>query len=730
MPKRTLAVLAVVAFGALAVPFGLPTIAQAVGPTYTSISIKPLPLEQPGTLNPTGTNTVTACVQPLNAGKVVAGASVFLSIDNGLFTAPPTTTTGTASAGATALTATPTAFTVLGSCSYANAESSGTLLDAVQVTYSGPNPILVHGRDVIAAESNATSFDPSTGQCLTGVGIVCSTATYVFSPVASYTVSAIPIAATGLLAAGATASFTVTALDNSATPQPVPGAFLDLSLSSAALGGGTATAFNNFPPGHTGKINNTPNRFGTAANGQVVVTYTAANPLPVNGMDTITVQDHPAFATVTATTSYTYTGTLPAFAQAPYTAVTPFRVCDTRPAGGGIPVNQCNTGSTGAGSGPITQGASRVITVDGFGGLPGSGVTAVVLNVAAIAPSKGTFLSLYPDGGSLPKTSNMNPPAGAVISNLVEVAVSAAGKVDVFNDLGSTNVALDIEGYTSSGSTGLFNPVVPTRICDTRAAVGGISSNQCNNSGPGSHPIGPGGVLTFDVAGGISPIPTAVGVTAVVFNLSAISPTTRTVLTAYPGPHANPHPNAANININPGTAVPNRVIVPVPAGCGGATPCTVNIWNSVGFVNVAVDIGGWFGTASGAQFTAIPPARVCDVRSGNVNVDGCTRGFVTSGHVLTINVTGVDGIGLLVGAHTPVAIVANVSAVNATSSTFVTVYPGPASAGRPNASDLNEPNFLPVTNLVVVKVGPDGTINLFNDLGSVNLIVDVLGYYS
>jgi hypothetical protein len=104
--------------------------------------------------------------------------------------------------------------------------------------------------------------------------------------------------------------------------------------------------------------------------------------------------------------------------------------------------------------------------------------------------------------------------------------------------------------------------------------------------------------------------------------------------------------------------------------------------------------------------------------------------MVTGGHFITINVTGVDGIGLLIGSHTPVAIVANISAVNATTSTFVTVYPGPASAGRPSASDLNEPNFLPVTNLVVVKVGTDGTINLFNDLGNVNLIVDVLGYYS
>jgi hypothetical protein len=43
MPKRTLAVLAVAAFGALALPFGLPTIAHATGPAYNDLVFAPLP---------------------------------------------------------------------------------------------------------------------------------------------------------------------------------------------------------------------------------------------------------------------------------------------------------------------------------------------------------------------------------------------------------------------------------------------------------------------------------------------------------------------------------------------------------------------------------------------------------------------------------------------------------------------------------------------------------------
>ncbi len=70
------------------------------------------------------------------------------------------------------------------------------------------------------------------------------------------------------------------------------------------------------------------------------------------------------------------------------------------------------------------------------------------------------------------------------------------------------------------------------------------------------------------------------------------------------------------------------------------------------------------------------------------------------------------------------------TAVSATKGTYITVYPGPLSQSPPGASDLNVAAGVTSTNLVVVGVGSDGTINLFNAVGTVNLIVDVLGYYS
>jgi len=398
--------------------------------------------------------------------------------------------------------------------------------------------------------------------------------------------------------------------------------------------------------------------------------------------------------------------------QAPYTAVAPFRVCDTRPVAPGIATNQCN----GVGGGPIGGNAFRSVVVTG--GVVPSTATAIVVNLTAIAPTASTYLSLYPAGGSH-TTSNVNPPAGAVIATLSEVGIGTGGAIDVYNAAGSINIAIDVEGYVDASSTGLFNSAAPTRICDTRGVGAGVASNQCNTLG--ASPLGVNGTQTFNVSTTGDGIPSS-GVSAVVFNLTAIDPTVGTVLTAYAG--GTVKPAASNLNLGAGTNVANRVIVPV----SGTE--TVTIWNAIGSVNVAVDIEGWFATGSGSQFTALPsPARVCDTRYGG-NAQGCaTPGTIGAGGVLTINVTGIDGIPSLGGAHSPIALVASVTVLGATTGTYVTVYPGNLS--RPNASDLSVPSALAVTNLVVVGIDPTtGTINLYNATGNVNLIVDIFGYYS
>src|ERR1022692_200927 len=327
----------------------------------------------------------------------------------------------------------------------------------------------------------------------------------------------------------------------------------------------------------------------------------------------------------------------------PYTGVPPFRICDTRPIGPGVTLNQCNSGP--GSHGPLGPLATRAITVGITGsGVPATGVSAVVVNLTAIAPSQATFLTLYPSNGSKPLTSNITPAAGQIVANLAEVAVSSTGQFNIFNQAGTINVAIDIEGWVSTtGSTtaGLYNPINPTRICDTRSGSG-ININQCDRTGP--RPILAGPPLTFDIHGSGSPVPST-GVSAVVFNLTAITPTAGTVLTAYPSNVSTP--KASNINVPAGAVVPNRVIVPVPAHCV-APNCTVSIANGVGSVNIAVDIDGWYtdntGTQAGALFSGVAPSRLCDTRYGNSNDPGCSKSAIHAGGVLNIQIAGKAGI--------------------------------------------------------------------------------------
>ena len=75
----------------------------------------------------------------------------------------------------------------------------------------------------------------------------------------------------------------------------------------------------------------------------------------------------------------------------------------------------------------------------------------------------------------------------------------------------------------------------------------------------------------------------------------------------------------------------------------------------------------------------------------------------------------------------PTAVVLNVTVTNPTAPSYLTVWPD--GAAQPLASDLNYVAGLTVPNLVVVKLGANGSIDLFNAAGTTDVVVDVVGWY-
>jgi uncharacterized repeat protein (TIGR01451 family) len=430
-------------------------------------------------------------------------------------------------------------------------------------------------------------------------------------------------------------------------------------------------------------------------------------------------------------------GSTPAPAQAGeaghYFPLTPFRILDTR-TGQGTPT---------ASPGPIGPGGTLNLQVTGVpgavDGVPGAsevvpaGATAVVLNVTAVQPTTSGFLTVWPTGAPRPVASNINFVPNDVRPNLVQVALPAGGQVSIFNSFGNTQVVADVQGYFDAApagapTQGLFNPITPHRILDTRDGTGVPPRPAA--------PLAGGSTLNLQVTGqgGVPPA----GVEAVVLNLTATN-----VRCVFAGPICSfltvwptgqPQPVASNSNFGAGQTRANRVIVPV--GAGGM----VSIFNHFGNVDVVVDVDGWFTDATpgltGSVYTPVTPVRILDTRPGTGNVGGSAAPFGPM-ETRSLRVTGTPTSAGPVPADATAA-VANATVDNTTAPSFLTVWP--SDEVRPTSSDLNWVTGEIAANLVETglssaasagpPVAPAGSWNIFNWFGTTNVIADLNGYYT
>ncbi|MGX6742060.1 Tat pathway signal protein [Streptomyces xantholiticus] len=386
-------------------------------------------------------------------------------------------------------------------------------------------------------------------------------------------------------------------------------------------------------------------------------------------------EQHPATLTVTPPLPKV-TGT--------YKPVQPTRLMDTR---------------TGLGVPQAKVGAGRTVTlqVAGAGGVPASGVTAVVMNVTATTVTSTTYVSVYPNGTTRTSASNLNVRAGETRPNLVVVPV-VNGKVSFYNNAGSVNLIADVSGYfAASGEGSTYQPVTPNRLMDTRLGLGVPQAK-----------VGAGQTVTFQVTGK-GGVPST-GVTAVVMNVTATSPTATSYISVYP--NGTTRTSASNLNVVQGQTVPNLVVVPVVNG-------KVSFYNNAGSVNLIADVAGYFTSAAdGSTFRPLTPTRFMDTRVGL----GVPQAKVGAGQTVTLQVTGRNG----VPATGVTAVVMNVTATTATATSYISVFPNGTT--RTSASNLNVVAGQTAPNLVIVPV-VNGKVSFYNDAGSVNLIADVAGYY-
>ena len=362
---------------------------------------------------------------------------------------------------------------------------------------------------------------------------------------------------------------------------------------------------------------------------------------------------------------------------------------------------------------PVPPTTSIDIQVTGQGGVPASGVQAIVMNVTAVAPTVSGYVSVYPAGQSRPTVSNLNFVPGQTVPNLVTVPVGAGGRVSLYNHNGNTHLLADVIGYydDASVSGGWYHPLTPSRLLDTRTGNGAPAA-----------PLGTGGTLSLQVTGRGS-VPDASQVSAVVMNVTAVDPSAAGFVTVWPG---GGRPNVSNLNFVPGQTVPNLVIVAVSASG------TVSFFNETGNTHLIADVVGWYdktGTTGGYVFNPITPVRVMDTREINSPI-GEDQGpfhspvaFLPEASLASVR-----------------AVVMNITATDPTSDSFFSVYPPtvapPAFTPVPNTSNLNFKAGQTVPNAVMsmVTTGLAGVRNadliVYNKSGQAHLIIDTVGYFT
>ena len=124
--------------------------------------------------------------------------------------------------------------------------------------------------------------------------------------------------------------------------------------------------------------------------------------------------------------------------------------------------------------------------------------------------------------------------------------------------------------------------------------------------------------------------------------------------------------------------------------------------------------------ATPSCYVPLNPARVLDTRDGT----GGNISALSSQAMTEVKVTGVGG----VPPTGATAVVLNVTVDAPISSGFITAWP--SGEGQPTVSNLNYIAGQTVPNLVTVKLGANGRVNLYNSEGFTHLVADVVGYYT
>lgn len=367
----------------------------------------------------------------------------------------------------------------------------------------------------------------------------------------------------------------------------------------------------------------------------------------------------------------------------------------------------------------LRAGESVSVPVLGRGGVPSTGVSAVVVNLTAAKAASSGYLTAYPSTGSTGGTSNVVFAAGESRASLVTVPVGSDGAIKVLDGAGTgagpVDAVVDVQGYYQAASAdsevegaSYDQRDEPYRLLDTRTSGGALKPNSSLTV-----------TITPDAGDETIQQPTALAV-----NLTAVSPTAPGYLTAWDGTSARPA--TSNVNFAKGQTTPNNAVVPLTQNQTGGTTSFGVFNGGSSTTQVVVDVmGAYYSGPFGLRFVPLStPQRIVDSRAGK-GADklgqGATATVQAPSSVLSSSTDQ--------SAGPTQALVGSLTAVRPSASTHLTAYAADAEE-RPAVSNLNPVTGQTVANHLVVGLSQDtDSFDLYNFLGSTDVIVDVTGRF-
>ncbi len=374
------------------------------------------------------------------------------------------------------------------------------------------------------------------------------------------------------------------------------------------------------------------------------------------------------------------------------------------------PVRLLDTRKNGART-PLAGGSTTTVALAGRAGIPTTGVSAVVVNLTAVATTSPGYFTAYPSDRKRPTASTINFPKGWTGAIMATVPVGADGAIRLYNYGGPAHALVDVLGWYAADpsvlaangmGTMLYDFQPAERIFDSRSQGGALAGKEAVELG-----VDWG---TTDDNGAVK---------SWVLNVTAVGATRPGVVTAWSG--QGTRPTVSTVNYEPGVIAPNMAVVTSGHDAAGTFFRLEN--TSSGSVHLVVDVVGVMlaGQQTGLRFVRLDtPTRFLDTRTG-VGLTGAFGSHST--RVLdTTSVTPAP-----IDPNWVSHVVGTTTGVKPANRTYVSAW-GHGGA-RPMTSILNVEKGAVRSNATYLQVDVHNRADVYNDAGPAHLVMDAVGVF-